>query len=164
MAAVAVAPDREYVRIKPSQPAARGIEAVRADHPARGYFFAVEASATFAKLSDTRFPPEIYAEALRTLEKNPMERGSPHSGGKIAREASLRADGLVHEANSVKGEGIVARDGNAELVQSFHGVRHQAFTARFINGRLIAVGDQGRKSLLTRCNRHGQPRGASSNN
>ena len=105
-------------------------------------------------------PQELHAASLRTCDEALVQRGTPHSNAKARRKISRDARVPLSETDSPKIHAVRGADGNTEIAKGGDRFRHHPFAAGFFNGRRRAVGQDYVESLLARCDRRSEARGA----
>ena len=100
----------------------------------------------------------------RPVDQQLMQNCAPNSVACPVREIRLHLSVAVRETNAAKWRCLPGTYTNAQLAKRCQAIRHDAFAARFVDGRLRAVNDGDSKTRLSSRNGRRQSGGTPAGN
>jgi hypothetical protein len=97
------------------------------------------------------------------LDHDPVQDSPPHADGVPVRKRGRYRVPAVNEPDASKRESFRRTQLNSERAQRCPAIRHQSFTASFVDRRAVAVSDNDVQSFPARGDCCGQPTGPAAN-
>ena len=107
---------------------------------------------------DRLIPAQVHARLLRRRHQQAMQRGTPHAQTFLPRKVRLHRKPLAHEAHSAKLPAGRLGNRDAERRRRPARFRHQALSARLIDGRTVPVRQHHAQPFPARRDSRRQPR------
>jgi hypothetical protein len=150
-----MAPEREspavaMKRIEPGPPPHGGVAAIGARDGARGNRAAIHVDNAVADAGNTRAPKQMNAGRCGAIDHQVVQSGPADAEPVAMRKISVNGNAAIYETDPAERVAGRVLQRNAQGARGADAIRHDAFPARFIDGRRGAIGESDVQAALPR--------------
>lgn len=132
------------------------VASVRTYDPARAHNLLANLRAIGPQASHWSLPEQGHTHSLSPCDHYAVQYSPAHTDATTVGKICVHAQTAADKADPAERTGILCRDIDSQSRQRRTAIRHQPFTARFVDGRPRPIGYHDGKAALTRGNGHGQ--------